>query len=213
MSPRRHLVIFVKAPRLGAVKTRLAADVGAVAAWRFYRGTASTLACRLSADRRWVCWLAITPDRFARGGGWRPRHLRRLAQGHGDLGARIARVFRRLPPGPVAIVGSDAPDLTAGHVAAAFRALAANDAVFGPASDGGYWLIGLGRRRPANDLFVPNLFAGVRWSGVHALTDTRANLPQTWRAALLAELPDIDSGADLARRRQAACGKTRYGPG
>ncbi len=194
--PGNHLVIFVRAPRLGAVKTRLARVVGRAEARRFYRAATARLLRRLGRDRRWRCWLAVSPDRFARRGRFWPAHLPRLPQGPGDLGARMARPLRTLPPGPVVIVGSDIPDVGRGHVAQAFRALGRCDAVFGPAADGGYWLIGL-RRRPA--LVIP--FRGVAWSSPRAFEQTRANLPRRWRVATLETLEDIDDGAAYARWR------------
>jgi rSAM/selenodomain-associated transferase 1 len=195
---RRHLVIFARAPRLGAVKRRLARDVGVLAAWRFHRLTTGDLLRRLARDPRWTCWLAVTPDRAARNrrGLW-PGPARALAQGPGDLGARMGRVFGGLPPGPVVIVGADIPGIGAAHVAQAFRRLGDHDWVLGPASDGGYWLIGA-RRRPA--LRLP--FQGVRWGGPHARADTLANLKRQ-RVALLGELDDVDTGADLRRIRGA----------
>lgn len=194
MRPRRQLVIFVRAPRAGAVKRRLARGIGDVAAISFYRATVARLLRRVARDRRWRCHLAITPDRArALPRGWRGVGM--LPQGSGDLGRRMTRVFRALPPGPAAIVGSDVPALGARHVAAAFKALGRADAVLGPAEDGGYWLIGLARRRP-----VPRgLFAGVRWSSAHALADTLASLPAGARVALLERLADIDD--ETAYRR------------
>ncbi len=190
----RHVVIMARAPRLGAVKRRLARDVGALAAWRFYRHGLAALARRLAGNGRWRCWLAVTPDRAARN-PW-PAAWRVIPQGPGDLGTRMGRVFQDLPPGPVVIVGSDIPDLGPRHVARAFALLGDHDWVFGPAGDGGYWLIGA-RRRPVRR--AP--FAGVRWSGPHALADTLANLPGA-RAAFLEELQDVDTGADLRRWRR-----------
>ncbi len=196
MRPARHLVVFLRAPRLGAVKTRLAADIGAVAAWRFYRGCTARVLRRLGADPRWTCRLGVTPDRFAGAGFW-PSSLGRIAQGQGDLGQRMARTFGRLPPGPAIIVGSDMPELDAGHVARAGLALGRHDAGFGPATDGGYWLIGLARRRPP----PRGLFTGVRWSTGHALADTLASLPAAYRIAFLEQHADIDDGADYRRWR------------
>jgi rSAM/selenodomain-associated transferase 1 len=198
MMPRGHLVVMVRAPRLGAVKRRLARDLGDLAAWRFYRMTAGRLLRELGADPRWRTWLAVTPDRAARGGQglWPGRHTL-IAQGPGDLGVRMGRLLRALPPGPAVIVGSDIPGLRADHVARAFRALGGHDWVFGPAGDGGYWLIGARRRRPPRETF-----AHVRWSSPHALADTRANLKGA-RIATLEELADVDTGDDLARLRTA----------
>ena len=194
MRPARHLIVFLRAPRLGAVKTRLAADIGAVAAWRFYRGCTARILRRVAADPRWQTSLAVTPDRFT-GVGFSPNELPRIAQGRGDLGARMARALRHLPPGPAIIAGSDMPELDAEHINRAFRALGGADAVFGPATDGGYWLIGLARRRP----LPRDLFRGVRWSTDQAMADTLASLPACYRVDLLEERADIDDGADFAR--------------
>ncbi len=204
MMPRGHLVVMARAPRLGAVKRRLARDLGDLAAWRFYRMTAGRLLRELSADPRWRSWLALTPDRAAHAGNglWPascallpPGAL--LPQGPGDLGARMGRLLRALPPGPAVIVGSDIPDLRPVHVAQAFRMLGRHDWVFGPAGDGGYWLIGARRRRAPPRA----TFAGVRWSSAHALADTLANLKGA-RIGFLEELADVDTGADLARLRE-----------
>lgn len=191
-----HLVVFVREPRLGRVKTRLAADVGAVEAWAFYRRTTALLLRRFARDSRWRCWLAVTPDRaLCRPRVW-PASCSRLPQGTGDLGDRLARTVRSLPPGPVVIVGTDAPALRSGHVAQAFRALGRHDVVVGPATDGGYWLVGL-RRRP----HTPALFNDVRWSSAFALADTLANLAPSHSSVELEILEDVDDGAAFARWR------------
>jgi uncharacterized protein len=196
---QRHLVVFAKAPRLGQVKSRLAAEIGALAALRFYRGTTARVLRRLGQDPRWRTLIAVTPSRALREPFW-DSHVPRLDQGRGDLGHRMARVFRTLPPGPVVIVGSDIPELAPRHVAAAFRALGSGDAVFGPAADGGYWLVGLRRspRRPTG------LFAGVRWSSPHALADTRASLPRGFTVTLLETLDDVDEAESYRRWRDHA---------
>jgi rSAM/selenodomain-associated transferase 1 len=200
MTPTNHLVAFVRAPRLGRVKTRLAADIGAVAAWAFYRRTARAVLHRLGGHGRWRPWLAVTPLDAAAPGVW-PDTWRRIGQGTGDLGERMGRVMRALPPGPAVIIGTDVPDIRPDHVARAFRALGRHDAVFGPAADGGYWLVGL-RRRPR----VPEIFEGVRWSTEFALADTLANA-LTLDVALLDVLDDVDDGAALERwRRREARG-------
>ncbi len=115
-------------------------------------------------------------------------------QGGGDLGARMARAFAAPGCGRVAIVGSDIPDIRPRHVAEAFADLDTHDAVFGPAGDGGYWLIGL--RRPAA---TADLFHDVRWSSEHALSDTLANLGPNRTAAFLEMLDDIDDKAAYER--------------
>jgi rSAM/selenodomain-associated transferase 1 len=194
--PQRHLVIFLRAPRLGRVKSRLAAGIGAPAALHFYRHTTERLLRRLTRDKRWRSTLAITPEREAQRQPWRMSASYR-GQGSGDLGGRMARVFRALPPGPAVIIGSDIPAITPTHIAAAFRALGTHEAVFGPAADGGYWLVGL-RRSPR----VPQgLFEHVRWSSAHALADTLAGLPRGMTVRFLETLEDVDDAASHARWR------------
>jgi uncharacterized protein len=194
MTPRRHLVVFAKAPVLGRVKRRLAAEIGSLAALRFHRGNAARLLNRLARDRPWQCWLALTPDRYAGGPRFWRVPCRRIAQGGGDLGRRMAGALTGLPPGPVVIVGSDIPGIAPDHIAAAFRTLGGCDLVFGPAEDGGYWLIG------AKVGTLPHgLFAGVRWSTPHALADTLRNVPRRLRVGFAATLADVDDGVAYRR--------------
>lgn len=191
MKPQRHLILFVKAPRLGAVKTRLAADIGALKAWRFYRESVTGTLRRLGRDPRWRCILSITPDHFAGPGC--------LPQGRGDLGARMGRALNSAPSGPALLIGGDIPEIETGDVVQAFRELERNDMVFGPSSDGGFWLIGA-RRRP----LPRGLFKGVRWSSAHSLADSLATLPPHCSTALIRELDDIDNGDDYRRWRSRA---------
>ncbi len=190
---RGTVFVFVKAPRAGQVKTRLGADVGMGRAAAMFRVlTERTIAEAAKGDWRTV--LAVDPPSAVSGWDalWPPRLLR-AAQRPGDLGARMARVIAAAPPGPIVIIGADAPGLRARHLRQAFHALGRIDAVFGPAEDGGYWLIGLARRKPA-----PGLFHGVRWSSAHALEDTLASLPQNFDVQYLERLSDIDEAKDLS---------------
>lgn len=188
---RKHLVIFCRRPQLGVGKRRLAADVGDMEAVRFARGALARLVRTLSPDPRWRLWLAVSPDRPL---DWVTKGTA-LPQGPGDLGQRLSRIIGALPPGPVVILGSDTPTVSRNDVADAFRALGPNRAVFGPAPDGGYWLIGLRR-----GLAEPLPFTAVRWSTAHALSDTLANLEGS-PVGLLRQQEDIDDGASLRRYR------------
>ncbi len=193
MSARPIVIIMARLPRMGTVKTRLAREIGAAEALLFYRRTLQKL-LRESSDPRWEVCLALTPCQSDRSFG----AIRIVGQGSGDLGARMARLMERFRARPRLIVGSDSPDLTARHIAAAFRALKRCDAVFSPAPDGGFALIGLRAlfRRPA-------LFQNVRWSSRHALQDARRSLGRA-KITLLQPLADIDSGADYRRWKSAA---------
>jgi 2-phospho-L-lactate guanylyltransferase (CobY/MobA/RfbA family) len=150
------------------------------------------------ASARWDCWIAVTPDRFAARGRFWPPRWQAIPQGGGDLGARMARLFATLPPGPAVIVGSDIPELRATDATLAFAALVDHDLVVGPARDGGYWLVGLSRTARATGA-ATGLFRAVRWSTSHALADTLRNVPIDWRLVRLRELSDVDTAADLAR--------------
>jgi uncharacterized protein len=195
MKRRNHLVIFVKAPELGRVKTRLAKDIGASDALGFYRRTLAQLIRRVGRDPRWRTLLAVSPDRAVRRSHLWPKRLPCIKQGKGNLGARMGRVFAVLPPGPAMIIGADIPGITRAEIARAFAKLAGVDAIVGPARDGGYWLIGL--RRGPN---LPDLFRDVRWSTPTALSDTWKNL-HLRPVALAATLDDIDDGEGYARWR------------
>lgn len=197
MAEQNWLVVLVKEPRMGRVKTRLAAGLGIGGATAFYRNTTRDVLRRLGQDPRWRTVLAITPDEAAfdeRFASVFPRHLHRLPQGSGDLGARMGRVFETLPHGRAVIIGSDIPGITTDHIARAFKALGAHDAVFGPSDDGGYWLVGQ-RRTPR----VIPMFGQVRWSTEFALEDTLKSLPRGTSSSRLEALIDVDTLEDYRR--------------
>lgn len=185
------LVIMVKEPRPGRVKTRLGRDLGMTAAAWWFRHQSRALIRRVQ-DPRWQVVLGVAPDQAGLNSRVWPAHLPRWPQGRGDLGDRMGRMLRAAAPGPVCVIGADIPGIRPAHIAEAFRALGNHDAVFGPAPDGGYWLVGLKRARPV----PPTLFANVRWSTQHALADTIATLP-AHRIARIATLNDVDTIDDL----------------
>ncbi len=195
---KNHLVVFARMPRVGQVKTRLARDIGSVAAWAFQRRTLHAVVRPLARDPRWRCWLAVTPDRAIHFSRVWPECHGFVTQGAGDLGRRMACVSESLSPGPVVIIGADVPAIRPRHVARAFKELGRFDAVFGPAGDGGYWLVGMKRRPRFTDLF-----RGVRWSTELALADTVANLKPGQTHALLETLDDIDDAEAYKRWRDS----------
>ncbi len=199
-----RLVIMAKVPVAGRVKTRLGRKIGVATATRFARHATAAVLAHMGQRAAWRTTVAVTPDS---GVAWRvwPRDVARVPQGHGDLGQRMQRIMDHAAPGPVVIIGTDVPGIRAAHIRAAFRLLGQHDAVFGPATDGGYWLVGL-RRRPC----VPRIFAAVRWSSPHALADSLANL-RGRPVGRVATLPDVDTAADLARSA-ALAGRRIIGP-
>ncbi len=189
----RTVIVMVKEPRPGRVKTRLGRDIGLTrSAWWFRHQSAALL--RRIQDPRWQVVLAVSPDREGLQSRIWPRHLPRFPQGRGNLGDRMARMMSLAPNGPVCVIGADIPGINRNTLWSAFQALKNNDAVFGPAMDGGYWLVGL-----RNGGHVPNgLFDGVRWSSETTLSDSVASLGSR-RVALVDPLHDVDTIDDLAK--------------
>ena len=184
------LIIMVKEPRPGRVKTRLGRDIGNIAATWWFRHQSARLIRRLR-DPRWRIVLAVAPDMAVSSRIW-PGDIARHPQGQGDLGQRMGKMLRSFGPGPTCLTGADIPGITRAHVARAFAALGDHDAVFGPAPDGGYWLVGV--KHPKR--LPHSLFQDVRWSSEHALADTLRGLPG-YRIALTDQLRDVDTEADL----------------
>ncbi|WP_093323531.1 TIGR04282 family arsenosugar biosynthesis glycosyltransferase [Shimia haliotis] len=186
---------MLKEPRPGRVKTRLGRDIGmTTAAWWFRHQSAGLL--RRLRDPRWQLVLAVAPDSEGLVSRIWPADLPRIPQGRGDLGDRMGRILREMPPGPVCIVGADIPGISRSHIDTAFRQLGNHEAVFGPAPDGGYWLVGLKRSAPP----PRGLFENVRWSTEHALADTVATLTGH-RIGTIATLSDVDTVQDLQALR------------
>lgn len=182
----KTLIIFARVPQMGRVKTRIARELGNVKALRLYRALLERTQAQ-THDPRWQTIIAATPSpaRFGRNA---------IAQGAGDLGERMARIFRRGMKGPIVIIGTDCPDISREQIARAFAALGKSDGVIGPAEDGGYWLIGMKRTRA-----TPQIFRHVRWSSVHTLQDTLASLPRGLSVAMLETLGDVDEARDVSR--------------
>jgi rSAM/selenodomain-associated transferase 1 len=191
---RRHLILFVRAPQLGLGKRRLAREIGDVATARFERLMLALLLRRLARDRRWRLRIAVNPDKARHHARYWRRGVEVTGQGGGDLGVRMLRALAACPPGPVVLVGGDITALSAHHVAVAFRVLGGRDLVFGPAEDGGFWLVGA-RRRPR----LPPLFDKVRWSSRYALADALAGLPRRVTVGFVDRLEDVDDGEAYRR--------------
>lgn len=195
---RRRVILFLREPVAGRVKSRLAAGIGTAAATAFYRATAAATVRRLCRDPRWRVTLAVTPDHWRPASPLFPGSVDVVPQGRGDIGERMARQARLYGDGDVVIAGTDIPGLRAAHVAAAIRALGRAEMVFGPAFDGGFWLVGYraaAARRAS--------FGEVGWSGPEALADTLRNLGRT-SVTLLAPLSDVDDAADYRAFRQGS---------
>ena len=187
---RRRLVIMVKQPIAGRVKTRLGRDIGAVAATMFYRHTMGNVAGRLFRDTRWQTLLSVAPAAAIKSAQL-PGGIRRVPQINCDLGARMQAIFGLPGRGPIVIIGTDIPEVRPSHISAAFSALGSNEMVFGPATDGGFWLVGM-RRTPR----IIKAFRSVRWSSPDTLQDCFAGLAAN-QIGTVRMLRDVDDMCDL----------------
>ena len=191
--PRSTLILMLKEPQPGLVKTRLGRDTGMVTAAWWFRHQTRRLICE-TADPRWRTVISLSPDSAVPGSRFYPAGIERWPQGGGDLGTRMKCALARAMPGPALLIGGDIPGVNRRHVAHAFRLLRSTDVVLGPATDGGFWAVGIkGPQIP------PALFADVRWSTEHALADTVNGL-RGCKIALASEMTDADTIADLAPR-------------
>jgi uncharacterized protein len=194
---RKHgsLIVFAKEPRIGNVKTRLARDIGYVNATFWYRQQLSTLIKELTDKSPFKNkYLFISPTNSKRSfiyftpKGWKIRY-----QSKGELGKRMKDALNNTGTGPRVLIGSDIPGINNKHIKFALKKLTKTKTVFGPARDGGYWLIGMARYQKA-----PNM-QNVRWSSEYALVDTIRCFSQKTTISYVTTMNDIDNGQDFER--------------
>ena len=188
---RPTLYIVAKAPIMGRAKTRLAADIGPVHAKRIYRSLMAKV-LKQTSDPRWDTVLAVTPPHLL---GHVPdwEGFAQIPQVEGSLSPRLAALFTR--KGPTLTIGTDCPQVNSVDIANAFQALKSKSYVFGPASDGGFWL--MGAKGPVPYWF----FHEVRWSHAETLSDVKARTGGDY--AELRTLTDVDDLKALRLMRQS----------
>lgn len=188
-----RIILFLKAPREGWVKTRLAASVGSEQAVRIYRYLVERQLANLPAG--WPVEIRYTPsdaepemrEWIGNGPIFRP-------QSEGDLGDRmgsaVAEAFST-GAGPVVCIGADCPDLgAADFLEVRERFLRGADLVFGPAADGGYYLLGL-------NAYCPEVFTDISWSTSDTLTDSLEKArKESRKVELLDTQRDVDNLED-----------------
>jgi rSAM/selenodomain-associated transferase 1 len=208
----RVLGLFAKWPEAGRVKTRLAQATSehwaAAVALAFLRDLAERLSA--AAERRVLAFapadaelrfVDLVRDRF-----------KLVPQADGDLGRRLSCFLgEQLAAGAdaVVILGGDSPTVPLAYVEQAFATLEQADVVLGPATDGGYYLIGCARR-------VPPIFDGIAWGGPTVLAATVARLGEVpGRLALLPAWYDVDTLDDwrMLRGHLAAMRRAGLDPG
>ena len=188
----RALLIFVRRPEAGKVKTRIARRAGEAAAlWIYHQLLRHTrrVADEVKADR-YVFYADTPPAQDL----WEETLYRKRQQVDGTLGMRMLAAFQEvfaLGYRRAVIIGSDCHTLTPAHIYEAFIRLEACDVVIGPARDGGYYLLGLNR-------LIPSLFEGIDWSTSRVFDQTLQRVRrQHLTAHLLDTLSDVDEWEDV----------------
>jgi len=185
----KSVLVFIKEPRPGHVKTRLAAAVGDLEAARLYEEWTTAILEGLQSLRATAALIGYyAGSEDAVRNKWRTFVDHWLQQCDGDLGDRLQFGFAvALKRGPCVAIGTDCLDVDVEVVAGAFASLQNVDAVLGPAGDGGYYLVGL-RKLP------DGLFAGIEWSSPRTFAEQQKSLIRA--GMTISELPmlhDIDT--------------------
>ncbi|HEX6983348.1 MAG TPA: TIGR04282 family arsenosugar biosynthesis glycosyltransferase [Balneolaceae bacterium] len=191
------LIVFIKNPIKGRVKTRLAESIGDERALQVYRElleVTKSVSDQLNCHRQvWYSHFIDDDDLWTDDG-----YEKRLQEG-GDLGERMKNSFRKAfdeGASKVVIIGSDCPGLTSEVIKQAYDALDNDDLVIGPSKDGGYYLLGM-------NTFHPELFDDKPWSSSQVLNQTiKQAKKQELSFKLLTELNDIDTKEDLDKFRE-----------
>ena len=188
----KNLIVFIKNPVIGTVKTRLAKTIGDESALQVYRDLMEKSrkeTQEVSADRYLFYSKEIKAD------NWSTEHFYKQLQAEGDLGFKMKSAFAEVikKNSKTIIIGSDCYDLTSTIIETAFKELDSNDLVIGPANDGGYYLLGINK-------FIPELFEEIEWSTEVVLQQTLEKAKQLeLKVKCLQELIDIDNIDDLKK--------------
>jgi rSAM/selenodomain-associated transferase 1 len=187
------LIIFMKNPSLGKVKTRLAADIGDDKALEVYQSllTKCRQECLKVETNRFLYYHEFVDDHDE----WSQLFFQKRKQSKGNLGEKMKSAFADVQspngPNPTVIIGTDCYDLDHEMISLAFKALRMTDVVLGPANDGGYYLLGCRH-------FVPELFEQIDWSTDQVLQQTVMKVNQLGlNYFLLEERIDLDTFDDL----------------
>jgi rSAM/selenodomain-associated transferase 1 len=195
MNSENLLVIFLKAPRAGFVKTRIAKILGAENASIIYRALADDLLANLTPEKGFkILVMFWPPDGRKEIEQWLENKFKLQVQAKGNLGEKISGAFSEAfnkNYQNVILIGSDLPYLKNEDLQVAFNDLETTDLLLGPSSDGGYYLIGL--KKPC-----PPLFEDINWSTPQVLPQTLSRAKKAgFSFKLLPEKRDIDNYEDL----------------
>jgi len=209
MNGKDALLVFVKAPRPGLVKTRLAPPLSAEESAQLYRAMVEDLFARIRPSKEKAVWVFYHPRGSRREvSGWLGRGMRYCLQQGRGLGGRMQEAFRKAFQAGctrAVLTGSDIPELGEDTIGRAFQCLRDRDLVLGPSRDGGYYLVGMKRLHAC-------LFRGLSWSTGRVLDQTLAlAVKQGLSVGLIEPLEDVDCFEDAVRlwktRGRRALGK------
>ncbi len=195
MSSPDLLIIFIKAPRIGEVKTRLARDIGAENAQKLYRAMVEDLLQNLRGPDNFDLLITLWPENAEpEVRNWLNWKGQITTQSQGNLGDKLQHAFGNgFAQGyqRIVIIGSDLPELSSSVINDSFKQLHTYSLILGPATDGGYYLIGL--RSPHTELFT-----GINWSTSDVLKKTLENADKAGlHHFLLPDMQDIDKYDDI----------------
>ncbi len=189
---KKRLIIFVKNPIEGEVKTRLASSIGEKKALVVYQQLLKITAKaveNVNAEK-----LVSYSGYIEESDDFDEQRFEKTIQKEGDLGEKMKHAFKSSFDNGfnrTVLIGSDCPEISKSLIDEAFKELAEADSVIGPSEDGGYYLIGLSR-------FMPEIFDNVEWSTSSVFLSTIKTLDDlgaTYR--VLKKLNDIDTESDL----------------
>ncbi|MDC0074469.1 TIGR04282 family arsenosugar biosynthesis glycosyltransferase [Alphaproteobacteria bacterium] len=190
-----QLILFAKNPVYGYAKTRLAKEIGFSEANRFYRSLLNDN-LRILNNNRWNCWLALSTRNYSRNKknifSQFEKNWITFPQISGDISEKMIHAIDRFHFGNIVLVGSDIPNIKQEYICSAFIKLKSHEVVFGPSSDGGFWLIGINRHYFLNKINLRNIFASIRWSTRHTLGDILINCKKS-KVSFIKKMTDIDN--------------------
>jgi uncharacterized protein len=182
-----NLIIFARRPEISIGKSRLKKKIGKTLGSNFYYNNLLKTIVKINADKRINLKLCVTPDNALH--NWSnlvfPKIIR-IPQGPGDIGEKMWRVFSKNSKKTI-IIGSDIPDITNKIILHAWKKLHSSNIVFGPAKDGGFWLIGISQSKK-----LEGLFKNINWSQRNTLKQVKKNIPSSEKISFVETLRDID---------------------
>lgn len=182
-----NLIIFARRPEISIGKSRLKNKIGKSLGANFYYRNLLRTIIKIKTDKRINLKLCVSPDNALL--NW-PKSIfpkiKRIPQGPGDIGEKMWRVLSK-NPNKIIIIGSDILDINSSIILNAWKKLYTSNIVFGPAEDGGFWLIGISESKK-----IKGLFNNIIWSQNNTLEQVKNNIHISKKISFVKTLKDID---------------------